>query len=93
MKLIKDMIVDAISAASDNAHDMGFEDCDTYAVGMIATEIIIGDPDELIDCPYLDSALFDAGLALEEDRLTRAEWRPHLFSGVREFMTTEGSAE
>ena len=84
--LIKDIIVTALSCASDNAHDMGIEDCNAYAVGVITLEIVCGDGNEIIDCGYFDGALFSAGLALEVDRLTRAECKPHLNTAIIEFI-------
>jgi hypothetical protein len=90
VNIIKDIIVDALSCASDNAHDMGVKDCSAYAVGVITMEIICGDSEDIIDCGYFDTASFNAGLALEEDRLTRDECRPHLTEAVNEFLKTEG---
>ena len=87
MNLIKDIIVDALSCAADNAHDMGIEDCDAYAVGVITIEIVCGDGDERIDCGYFEGALLNAGL--EEDGLTRAECKPHLTWAIYKFMNSK----
>ena len=92
-------IIEAISCAADNAHDRG-GDLSNYdhehAIGAITMEIMYGEGDALIDCGYFDGALFSLELALEEDqdqsleedRMTRAELRPHLLEAVALFLNT-----
>ena len=56
MSIIKDIIVDALSCAADNALDMyvGSVDSQAYAVGIVTLEVLCGDGDERIDCGYFD---------------------------------------
>ena len=84
-------IIEAISIAMDNANDIGgdLRDYDhEHAIGAITIEIMYGEGDEIIDCGYFDGALFSLGFALEEDRMTRAELRPHLLEAIALFMNT-----
>jgi len=84
---IKDIIVDALSCAADNAHDMGIEDCDAYAVGVITMEIVCGDGDEPIDCGYFDRP------ELNDREISRGECRPHLTQSINQWMTTQGAQQ
>ena len=81
---IKDIIIDALSCASDNANDMGIEDCDAYAVGVITMEIVCGDGDGRIDCGYFDRP------ELDDREITRGECRAHLTQAINEFIKIEG---
>jgi len=85
---IKDIIVDALSCAADNALDMyvGSVDSQAYAVGMITLEVLCGDGDERIDCGYFDRP------ELDDREITRGECRPHLAQAINEFLKIEGGA-
>ena len=85
---IKDIIVDALSCAADNALDMyvGSVDSQAYAVGMITLEVLCGDGDERIDCGYFDRP------ELDDREITRGECRPHLTQAINEFLKIEGGA-
>ena len=90
-------IIEAISIAMDNAHDMDLGDHDhEYAIGAITMEIMYGEDDAIVQSGYFDAALLSLGLALEEDqdrsleeeRFTTAELRPHLLEAVALFLNT-----
>ena len=82
---IKDIIVDALSCAADNALDMyvGSVDSQAYAVGMITLEVLCGDGDERIDCGYFDRP------ELDDREITRGECRPHLTQDRRRCVMTK----
>lgn len=77
----KQYIIEALSAAADNAHDMNEIDSHhelDYAVGVVTNDILSGDGDSVLDGGYFD--------VNPDVQFTRNQVTPHLIDAVSDFI-------
>jgi hypothetical protein len=79
---MKQYIIDALSAAADNAHDMTEIDSDyelDCAVGVIVIDVLGGDGDSALDGGYFDED--------QDVPFTKNDVKPYLIDAISDFLS------